>query len=67
MEGIMKAIYRPKDLLCVVVETLGDSLILEPIDGTEDDRFTVRWEDEGLMVDPTDIDIEELQAKGYGI
>ena len=62
----MKAIYRPKDILCQVVETLGDSLILEPMDGTEDDRFTVRWEDEGLIVDPTDGDIEELVGREYG-
>lgn len=55
----MKAIYTPKPIYCVVIEDDGDNVILEPVDGTIDNRFSVSLGDPGLNLDPTDTDLRE--------
>lgn len=56
----MKAIYRQKDILCVVVEDDGGNVLLEPVDGDEDQRFWVGFDDENLVLDPTDEEVAKL-------
>lgn len=53
----MKAIYHTPPLLCVVIEALGTGVILEPVDGTEDQRFVVDYTDPNLILDPTDDEV----------
>ena len=53
----MKVLLRGQDVLCVVVEDDGDSLLLEPVDGDEDQWFWVELSDPRLVIDPTDADL----------
>jgi hypothetical protein len=57
----MKAIYSFKPQLCVVIEHYGDLVTLEPIDGNEDQRFTVNLSDPNLVLDPTDDEVAEVR------
>lgn len=58
----MKAIYTPPSQLCVVIDTWGDFIELEPINGTPDERFTVPLGSPHLLLDPTDDEIDEMTA-----
>lgn len=61
----MKAIYAPKCILCVVVEDTGDGVILEPVDGDADQRFSVGYDSPYLVLDPTDDEIEAIDQDPY--
>ena len=50
----MKAIYKSGDLLCTVIERIGDAVLLEPVGGDDTTRFVVELEDPRLILDPTD-------------
>lgn len=60
----MKAIYKRQDILCVVVEEYGDHVILEPVDGNEDQQFSVSLGDENLILDPTDDEVFSVERSG---
>lgn len=55
----MKAIYAHRTY-CVVVEDTPIGVLLEPVFGTNDQRFWAGWEDPNLMLDPTDEDVEDV-------
>lgn len=55
----MKAIVN-KTKLCVIVEDAGDGLWLEPVEGSNKDRFWLQLCDPDLIVDPTDDEVEAL-------
>lgn len=57
----MKAIYHRTSILCVVVEDDGGNVLLEPLNGTEDERFWVGFDDPCLTLDPTDGEMDALQ------
>lgn len=58
----MKAIYHSPPLLCVVIETLGDGVILEPVEGDSDQRFVAEFSDPSLILDPTDSQVEACES-----
>ena len=57
----MKAIYKHKNELCVIVEIYGDMVLLEPMEGDADQRFSVYLSDPNLVIDPTDDEVAECE------
>lgn len=58
----MKAILTSKAVLYSVVEDDGDGVLLEPVDGDEDQRIWVSYADPYLIIDPTDGDIAAIEV-----
>jgi len=57
----MRAIYNQGPVYCVVVEDDGDGVLLEPMDGGEDERFWVSYDNPHLVLDPTDDQVEDCE------
>lgn len=53
----MKALFKRDNLLCVIVDDTDDMILLEPVNGDEDERFWVSYGDQNLILDPTDDEV----------
>lgn len=57
----MKAVFK-LNTLCVVVEDSKEGVLLEPVEGDEDQRFWVPFDSPSLILNPTDDEVEDLQC-----
>lgn len=55
----MKAIYAHRTY-CLIVEDTSEGVLLEPVYGSNDQRFWAGYDDPNLMIDPTDEDVDEI-------
>ena len=56
----MKALFYGQEY--VVTEAYGDTVELEPLEGTSDQRISVSYADPTLIIDPTDGELAEAKA-----